>query len=119
MLFGDLPVQGLSPAGNAAAGVSSLDTLEILYFLANCETQLGAIAAQRAQLARAPGQQLQLWQLAHTWFEKSVPRFQPVVRMATLDIWDRVPVDDALTGLSRTASEIQRLQVANEIISSR
>jgi tetratricopeptide (TPR) repeat protein len=108
--------------GNTALAKGILertDTLEIQYFLANCETQLGTIEAQRALSAQTPGRQLQLWQTAHTWFEKSVPRFQPVVRMATLDVWDRAPVDDALAGLSRTTSEIQRLQVANETISNR
>jgi tetratricopeptide (TPR) repeat protein len=108
--------------GNAALAKGILertDTLEIQYFLANCETQLGAIEAQRALSAQTPGQQLRLWQSAHTWFEKSVPRFRPVVRMATLDVWDRAPIDDALAGLSRTTSEIQRLQVANETISNR
>jgi len=109
-------------ASNAALAEGILkhtDTLEIQYFLANCETQLGTIAAHRALAARTPGQQLQLWQSAHTWFEKSVPRFQPVVRMAKLDPWDRAPVDDAIAGLARSTLEIRRLQGAEGLTSNR
>ena len=86
------------------------DTYEVQYFLAECEEELGRIEMQRALTARNSKQQLHAWQSAHAWFAKSVPRFEPILKVASLNIWDRPPTERALSGLSRSAAEIQRLE---------
>jgi tetratricopeptide (TPR) repeat protein len=86
------------------------DTYEIQYLLAVCEEELGTIEEQRALAARNPQQQLRAWQLAHTWFARSVPRFQPILRVARFGLYDRPPIDRASAGLTRSTAEIQRLQ---------
>jgi serine/threonine protein kinase len=86
------------------------DTYEVQYFLAECEEELGSIDMQRAMAAKNPKQQLRAWQSAHEWFAKSVPRFAPVLKVASLSIWDRPPTERAQSGLTRSAAEIQRLE---------
>jgi eukaryotic-like serine/threonine-protein kinase len=86
------------------------DTYEVQYFLAECEEELGSIEMQRALAAKNPKQQLHAWQSAHAWFAKSVPRFEPILKVASLNIWDRPPTERAQSGLTRSAAEIQRLE---------
>ena len=85
------------------------DTYEVQYFLAVCEEELGRIEMQRALAAKNPKQQLHAWQSAHAWFAKSVPRFEPILKAASLNVWDRPPTERAQSGLTRSAAEIQRL----------
>jgi eukaryotic-like serine/threonine-protein kinase len=101
----------------AATGKSALeailqrtDTYEVQYLVAECEEELGSIDMQRALAAKNPKQQLHDWQSAHAWFAKSVPRFAPILKVASLNIWDRAPTEQALSGLARSEAEIQRLE---------
>jgi serine/threonine protein kinase/tetratricopeptide (TPR) repeat protein len=86
------------------------DTYEVQYLLAHCEEELGSIEMQRALAAKNPKQQLHAWQSAHAWFAKSVPRFEPILKVASLNIWDRPPTDRAFSGLTRSTAEIHRLE---------
>ena len=86
------------------------NTYEIQYFLAECEEELGSIEAWRAAAAKNREQQLQAWQSAHAWFAKSVPRFAPILKVASLTIWDRPPAERAASGLARSTAEIHRLE---------
>jgi tetratricopeptide (TPR) repeat protein len=86
------------------------DTYEVQYFVAECEEELGTIELQRALAAKNPKQQLRAWQSAHDWFAKSVPHFEPILKVASLSIWDRPPAERAKSGLTRSAAEIQRLE---------
>jgi hypothetical protein len=65
---------------------------------------------QKALAAKNPKQQLHAWQSAHGWFARSVPRFEPILKVASLDIWDRPPTERALSGLTRSTEEIHRLE---------
>ena len=95
--------------------LASNNTYEIQYFLAECEEELGSIDAQRAAAAKDRKAQLQAWQSAHAWFAKSVPRFAPIIKVASLTIWDRPPTERAASGLARSTAEIQRLEEAGSI----
>lgn len=86
------------------------DTYEVQYLLAHCEEQLGSIEMQRALAAKTAKQQLRTWQSAHAWFARSVPRFEPILKVASLNIWDRPPTELARSGLTRSAAEIHRLE---------
>jgi serine/threonine protein kinase len=86
------------------------DTYEVQYFLAECEEELGTIEMQKALAAKNPKQQLHAWQSAHAWFAKSVPRFEPILKVASLSIWDRPPTERAISGLARSTAEMQRLE---------
>jgi len=86
----------------------SKESREVQYFLAVCEEELGGIEAQSALEAKDPAQQLREWRSANAWFAKSAPRFKSLLGAATLDVWDRPPVDRASAGLTRSAAEIRR-----------
>jgi tetratricopeptide (TPR) repeat protein len=86
------------------------DTREIQYLLASCEEELGSIEAQWAEAAKDPAQQLRQWRSAGAWFAKSAPRFKRILGAASLDIWDRPPVDHAIAGVARSTAEIRRLE---------
>ena len=83
---------------------------EVQYFLAVCEEELGSIEARWAEGAKDPAQQLRQWRSANAWFAKSAPRFKHLLGAASLDFWDRAPVDRASAGLDRSAGEIVRLE---------
>jgi eukaryotic-like serine/threonine-protein kinase len=100
----------LRNTANIEAILRRTDTYEIQYLLAECEEELGSIEVQRALAAPNRGRELQAWQSAHAWFSRSVPRFEPILRVASLGIWDRPPVDRALAGLTRSTAEIHRLE---------
>jgi tetratricopeptide (TPR) repeat protein len=86
------------------------DTYEIQYFLAASEEELGTVELQRALAAKDRKQQLQAWHSAHDWFARAVPRFQPIVKVAKFDLWDGAPPERAFAGLSRSITEIERLE---------
>jgi serine/threonine protein kinase len=93
-----------------AAILQRTDTYELQYFLAECEELLGSIEMQRALAAKNPKLQLHAWQSAHEWFAKSVPRFETILKVASLNVWDRPPTELAFSGLARSTAEIQRLE---------
>ncbi len=86
------------------------DTYEIQYFIAASDEELGTVELQRALAAKDPKQQLQAWRSAHDWFARAVPRFQPILKVASFDIWDGAPPARAVAGLTRSTAEIQRLE---------
>jgi eukaryotic-like serine/threonine-protein kinase len=86
------------------------DTYEVQYLLAECEEELGRVEVQRALAAKNSKQQLHTWQSAHALFLRSVPRFEPILKVASLSIWDRPPTERAATGLAQSAAAIQQLQ---------
>jgi eukaryotic-like serine/threonine-protein kinase len=108
--FDDAQIALLRNISNIEAILRRSDTYEIQYLLAECEEEVGSIEVQRALAAPNRGRELQAWQSAHAWFSRSVPRFEPILRFASLGIWDRPPVDRALTGLTRSTAEIHRLE---------
>jgi len=108
LAVGNLP----AAATNYHEGIKSLeivlktsDALELQYLLAAHEQGLGEIETRlAAQSVKDHAAQLKHWSAAKQWFEHAVPRFQNVVAKAgaaALTDDDKVPMNDAITGLAK------------------
>ena len=87
------------------------DTVEIRFFLAECQQQLGRFAELRALSTIAPSEQLRRLREAHEWYARSAPTLEGIARAASLDVWDHGPVDDAEAGLARSTERLPSLEL--------
>lgn len=78
----------------------------------NCATDR-KVHADRAALARAGSPaQLHGWQAARDRFARAVRRFESLSKRINLDYPDRTTMDDAVAGLTKSQSELARLESA-------
>jgi non-specific serine/threonine protein kinase/serine/threonine-protein kinase len=87
----------------------SSNSLEVQYFLATLEQELGTIEMHEAERATSRAEKVNRWHVAHELFAGSVTRFQPIATTAKLDLNDRPPVDWAAEGRERSEAELKLL----------
>jgi hypothetical protein len=87
----------------------SSNSLEVQYFLATLEQELGTIEMRNAERATSRAEKWKRFQAAHGFFASSVARYQPIATTAKLDLNDRPPVDWAAEGLERSEAELKLL----------
>ena len=96
----------------ADAVVQHSNTYETQFVLAESEEELGRIEEQHALMTNDPVQQLREWRAARNWFQRSVPRFEPIIRVAKFGAYDQEVIDRASAGLARSSEEVRRLEKA-------
>lgn len=86
------------------------NSLELQYFHAHFEQQLGSVAMHLADASVSNIARLDRVRSAHEWYARSVRRFAPIAGTAKLDVYDEQPIDRAHAGLQQSEMEIQRLE---------